>query len=77
MGDNLNEGDPDEKPVHTVILSAFYIGKYEITNGEFTGFLSDEFENKDIIINGNVVLDMSGNELFTVNASEKRKLISC
>ena len=31
MGDNLNEGEVDERPVHTVYISAFYIGKYEVT----------------------------------------------
>ena len=29
MGSNM--GDPDEKPVHTVHVDAFYIGKYEVT----------------------------------------------
>lgn len=27
-----NEGSNDEKPVHTVVLDAFYIDKYEVTN---------------------------------------------
>jgi len=31
---NLN-GDSDEKPVHKVILSNFYIGKYEVTVAEY------------------------------------------
>ncbi len=33
-----NGGDPDEKPVHTVILSDFYIGKYEVTVQEYQDF---------------------------------------
>ncbi len=33
-----NGGDPDEKPVHTVILSDFYIGKYEVTVQEYQAF---------------------------------------
>jgi len=32
MGDVFGEGDPDELPVHTVTLSAYEIGKYEVTN---------------------------------------------
>ncbi|ADB39074.1 formylglycine-generating enzyme family protein [Spirosoma linguale] len=32
MGDIRNEGDFDEKPVHTVTVSSFYMGQYEITN---------------------------------------------
>ena len=35
MGDQFNEGDSDELPVHEVTLSSFYIGQYEVTQGEF------------------------------------------
>jgi formylglycine-generating enzyme required for sulfatase activity len=31
MGDASYEGDNDERPVHTVTLSAFYLDKYEVT----------------------------------------------
>ncbi len=31
MGDSFNEGDSDERPVHTVTVSAFYMDKYEVT----------------------------------------------
>ena len=41
MGDNFNEGDADERPVHTVFLDAYSIGKYEVTNEQFAGFLND------------------------------------
>ena len=41
MGDNYNEGDPDEVPVHTVNVDAFFIGKYKITNGEYEKFIED------------------------------------
>jgi len=33
-----NNGSSDEKPVHTVILSDFYIGKYEVTVKEYQTF---------------------------------------
>lgn len=36
------DGDSDEKPVHTVTLSDFYLGKYEVTVGEFRRFVEDE-----------------------------------
>ena len=41
MGDNFGEGDVRERPVHTVEVSAFYIGKFEITNGQFRKFRDD------------------------------------
>ena len=41
MGDNFNEGLPDERPVHKVYLSDYYIGKYEVSNEEYTKFIDD------------------------------------
>jgi len=41
MGDNFDEGRLDERPVHTVYLDAFYIGKYEVTNGEYKKFINN------------------------------------
>jgi formylglycine-generating enzyme required for sulfatase activity len=41
MGDNFGDGESRERPVHTVELDAFYIGKYEITNGEWRKFRDD------------------------------------
>ena len=35
MGDNFGDGSVDEKPVHEVCLDDFYIGKYEVTWGEY------------------------------------------
>lgn len=36
MGDTYGDGDGDEKPVHEVCVSDFYIGKYEVTQGQWT-----------------------------------------
>jgi formylglycine-generating enzyme required for sulfatase activity len=41
MGDPFNEGDSDERPVHTVYLDAFYIDKYEVTNERFKRFVAE------------------------------------
>lgn len=35
MGDIFGDGDGDEKPVHEVCVSDFYIGKYEVTQGQW------------------------------------------
>ena len=40
MGDPWNDGSSDEKPVHTVYLDAYQIGKYEVTNQEYADVLN-------------------------------------
>ncbi len=35
MGDTFGDGDSNEKPVHTVCLDNFYMGKYEVTQAEW------------------------------------------
>jgi formylglycine-generating enzyme required for sulfatase activity len=41
MGDNNGDGEARERPVHTVEIDAFYIGKHEVTNAEWKKFLND------------------------------------
>jgi len=41
MGDNFGDGESRERPVHTVELDAFYIGKFEVTNGQWRKFRDD------------------------------------
>jgi formylglycine-generating enzyme required for sulfatase activity len=41
MGDNFGDGLPRERPVHSVELDAFYIGKFETTNGQWRKFRED------------------------------------
>ena len=36
MGRTSGSGDPDELPTHSVTLNSFYIGKYEVTQAEYT-----------------------------------------
>ena len=40
MGDPWDEGDTIERPVHVVTLSAYEIGKYEVTNQEYADILN-------------------------------------
>ncbi len=39
MGDTFGDGEDDERPVHEVCVDDFYIGKYEVTVGEFKKFV--------------------------------------
>jgi formylglycine-generating enzyme required for sulfatase activity len=40
MGDNFGEGWDDERPVHTVTVDSFYMGKYEIINRQYCDYLN-------------------------------------
>jgi sulfatase modifying factor 1 len=35
MGDVFGDGEEEERPVHEVCLEDFYIGKYEVTQGQW------------------------------------------
>lgn len=39
MGDSYAEGSDDEVPAHSISLSGFYIGKYEVTQSEWNQYL--------------------------------------
>ena len=40
MGDTFDEGEDDENPAHEVCVDDFYIGKYEVTQTEWSGIMS-------------------------------------
>lgn len=42
MGDNLGDGYSDELPIHSVTLSSFYMGKYEVTQAEWSAYMPAE-----------------------------------
>jgi|GEM_PF-1313025 len=39
MGDTFGDGQADEQPVHTVCVDDFYIGKYEVTQGQWQSIM--------------------------------------
>lgn len=41
MGDIFGDGNSDEKPVHTVTVSSFFMSKYEVTIGQFNQFVEE------------------------------------
>ncbi len=40
MGDAFDEGEDDESPVHEICVNDFYIGKYEVTETEWSEMMS-------------------------------------
>ena len=50
MGDTRNEGESNEKPVHNVTVSSFLMGKYEVTQRQWTDIMGSNpsyFKNCD------------------------------
>jgi formylglycine-generating enzyme required for sulfatase activity len=41
MGDTFGYGEGDEKPVHEVCVDDFYIGKYEVTQGQWKAVMGN------------------------------------
>jgi len=68
MGDSFEEGYVAERPVHTVTLDAFYIGKTLITHGQYAAFLTWAINNETIYINEGIVYG-SGNDLMYCDTS--------
>jgi len=55
MGDSFSEGVSDERPVHTVTLDLFYMGKYEIANQQYCQFLNSALSQSLITVTSGVV----------------------
>jgi formylglycine-generating enzyme required for sulfatase activity len=41
MGDTFGDGGDDEKPIHEVCMGDFYIGKYEVTQGQWEDIMGN------------------------------------
>jgi formylglycine-generating enzyme required for sulfatase activity len=55
MGDNFSEGGSDERPVHTVTVDLFFMGKYEITNRQYCDYLNSALSQGLITVTSGVV----------------------
>lgn len=55
MGDSFSEGGNQERPVHLVTLSPFYMGKYPVTNSQYRDFLYSALNLGLITISNNIV----------------------
>jgi formylglycine-generating enzyme required for sulfatase activity len=55
MGDLDGSGSPQERPVHTVTLSAFEMSKYETTNAQYAAYLNESLARGGIQVRHGIV----------------------
>ncbi len=78
-------GYSDEKPVHQVTVSTFYMSRYEVTHGHYLEFLNGAGVSAAGRLNGNEVIDMDDSDvafshngtLFSFSGSEYADSIDC
>ena len=78
-------GESDEKPVHQVTVSTFYMSRYEVTHGHYLEFLNGAGVSAAGILNGNEVIDMDDSDvafshngtLFSFSGSGYADSIGC
>jgi len=64
MGDNPPDGYSDEFPVHTVTVDSFYIGKYEVTNGQYCDYLNSGKSQGLITVTSGVVYKAGSGTIY-------------
>jgi sulfatase modifying factor 1 len=55
MGDHFTEGNDDELPLHDVLLDAFFMSKFEITNRQYCDYLNSTEGCGEIKVDGGIV----------------------
>jgi len=59
MGDHFSEGSSSELPLHPVLLDAFFMGKYEITNFQYCDYLNSAYDANKIKVDGGIVYNFN------------------
>ena len=73
MGDNFYEGDTNERPVHTIAVSAFYLEKYEVSKAAWDGVALWAAANGYDIAAGSVVAKAQSHPVYAANWFESVK----
>ncbi len=55
MGDHFAEGSSDELPIHAVLLDAFFMSKFEITNQQYCDYLNSALGSGSIYLPSDMV----------------------
>ncbi|HOT41124.1 MAG TPA: SUMF1/EgtB/PvdO family nonheme iron enzyme [Syntrophorhabdaceae bacterium] len=76
MGDTFNEGFNNEKPVHKVCIKDFYLGRYEVTQGQWKAVMGDnpsKFKGQDNYPVENVSWDDAQEFIKRLNSKSEKK----
>jgi formylglycine-generating enzyme required for sulfatase activity len=76
MGDAFTEGDSDERPVHSVYVSGFYLQNTEVTNDQMVEVLNWAYGQGKLVVSTATVKNAAGNqqELVDLDDSDCRIL---
>ena len=62
MGDTFGEGEPRERPVHDVYVSAFFIDQLELTNERMRAALQWAYERGELVVTSAAVKNADGRQ---------------
>jgi formylglycine-generating enzyme required for sulfatase activity len=69
MGDSFGEGHLNERPIHTVIVDSFAMGKYEITNSQYCDFLKAAYPSQLKVVGGVVYASNDSGNSFPYSST--------
>lgn len=64
MGDHFDEGRPNEKPIHAVMVDSFYISIYETTNEQYCNFLNSAKSSGEILVYNGMVYSLINSNIW-------------
>ncbi len=64
MGDHFGAWDADERPVHTVHISALLVGATEVTNRQYCEYLNEALGDKQVAVQEGIVCGTRRNEPY-------------
>jgi len=76
MGDNYSEGRPHERPVHTLYVSGFYMGKFAVSNDELREVLQWAYDEGLVGATANAVTNNEGTAQVLVDLGDTECQIS-
>ena len=64
MGDHYDSGFYNEKPLHDVYISFFYMDQYQVTNQQYFDYLNSAYPSQIEVRNGGDVYAVGGTNIY-------------